>query len=79
MELVAAHVRTFQEIVLVAAGVGVSIVSAAVRVATRAGSLIARPLAPPPRRRPAVVRRRDKAMSPPLEAVPGPLGCAAVG
>jgi DNA-binding transcriptional LysR family regulator len=63
---------------LVAAGLGISIVSAvSVRAETRAGSLIARSLAPPLRRRLAVVRRRDKAASPALDAVLAALGRAA--
>jgi DNA-binding transcriptional LysR family regulator len=63
---------------LVAAGLGVSIVSAvAVRSETRARVLIARPLAPPLRRRLAVVRRRDKAPTPALEAVLAALDRAA--
>jgi DNA-binding transcriptional LysR family regulator len=65
---------------LVAAGLGISIVSAvSVRAETRAGSLIARSLAPPLRRRLAVVRRRDKAASPALDAVLAALGRAAAG
>jgi DNA-binding transcriptional LysR family regulator len=63
---------------LVAAGLGVSIVSAvAVRAETRAGTLIARPLAPPLRRRLAVVRRRDRPPSPALDAVLAALDRAA--
>jgi len=63
---------------LVAAGLGVSIVSAvSVRGETRAGTLVARPLAPPLRRRLAVVRRRDKSASPALDAVLAALGRAA--
>jgi DNA-binding transcriptional LysR family regulator len=65
---------------LVAAGLGVSIVSAvAVRGELSAGTLIVRPLAPALRRRLAVVRRRDRTPSPAVEAVLAALGRAGAG
>ena len=55
---------------LVAAGLGVSVISAvAVRGEVRARTLTARPLAPPLARRLAIVRRRDKPPTPALDAV----------
>jgi DNA-binding transcriptional LysR family regulator len=55
---------------LVAAGLGVSVISAvAVRAELRARTLTARALAPPLERRLAVVRRRDKLPTPALDAV----------
>ncbi|HEX5814620.1 MAG TPA: LysR family transcriptional regulator, partial [Methylomirabilota bacterium] len=65
---------------LVAAGLGVSIVSAvAVQAETRSGTLVTRPLEPPLRRRLAVVRRRDRVSSPALDAVLAALGRGAAG
>ena len=55
---------------LVAAGLGVSVISAvAVRAELRARTLTARALAPPLARRLAIVRRRDKPSTPALDAV----------
>ncbi len=55
---------------LVAAGLGVSVISAvAARAEVRAGALISRALAPPLARRLAIVRRRDKPPTPALDAV----------
>src|SRR5438309_271744 len=55
---------------LVAAGLGVSVISAvAVRAELRARTLTARALAPPLARRLAIVRRRDKPPTPALDAV----------
>ena len=55
---------------LVAAGLGVSVISAvAVRAELRARTLTARALAPPLARRLAIVRRRDKLPTPALDAV----------
>ena len=55
---------------LVAAGLGVSVVSAvAVRAEVRARTLAARALAPPLARRLGIVRRRDKPPTPALDAV----------
>jgi DNA-binding transcriptional LysR family regulator len=55
---------------LVAAGLGVSVISAvAVRAELRARTLTARALAPPLERRLAIVRRRDRAATPALDAV----------
>jgi len=55
---------------LVAAGLGVSVISAvAVRAELRARTLTARALAPPLARHLAIVRRRDKPPTPALDAV----------
>ena len=55
---------------LVAAGLGVSVISAvAVRAELRARTLTARTLAPPLARHLAIVRRRDKPPTPALDAV----------
>ena len=55
---------------LVAAGLGVSVISAvAARAEVRARVLTARTLAPPLERRLAIVRRRDRTPTPALEAV----------
>jgi len=63
---------------LVAAGLGVSVISAvAVRAELRARTLTARALAPPLERRLAIVRRRDKSPTPALDAVLAALDGAA--
>src|SRR5262249_57331036 len=63
---------------LVAAGLGVSVISAiAVRAELRARTLAARAPAPPLERRLAIVRRRDKRLTPALGPGLAAVHCAA--